>query len=132
MADVTKFRSLIDKLKTIRAAAPSRMSVIVGYTANYALYVHENVEMKGRGLPRRSGKGNYWDPPGKGQAKFLEQPARTMAKDLAKLVEDTFVKTHDMEKSLIVAGLRLQRESQQLVPVDTGALKASAFTKREQ
>jgi hypothetical protein len=51
--------------------------VIVGYTAFYAMFVHEMVEMKGRGLPRSApSKGNYWDPAGRGQAKFLEAPAR--------------------------------------------------------
>lgn len=68
--------------------------VNIGYTAFYAMYVHENVEMKGRGLPRApirfkddvdwvnnedkwyAPRGNYWDPAGRGQAKFLEQPAR--------------------------------------------------------
>lgn len=51
--------------------------VLVGYTAFYAMYVHEMVEMKGKGKPRRApSKGNYWDPAGRGQAKFLEAPAR--------------------------------------------------------
>ncbi len=55
--------------------------VNVGYTANYAMYVHENIAMKGKGQPREPGKpgrGNFWDPAGRGQAKFLEQPARTL------------------------------------------------------
>lgn len=53
--------------------------VIVGYTAFYAMFVHEMVEMKLKGLPREPNpphKGNYWDPAGRGQAKFLEAPAR--------------------------------------------------------
>jgi len=29
--------------------------------------------MKLKGLPRKGGKGKYWDPQGRGQAKFLEQ-----------------------------------------------------------
>jgi len=33
-------------------------------------------------------------------------------------------------KGLVLAGLFLQRKSQQVVPVDTGALKASAFTRK--
>lgn len=60
----------------------------VGYTATYAIYVHENVEMRGRGLPRPSGKGNYWDPAGRGQAKFLEFPARRDAALLRKVIRD--------------------------------------------
>jgi hypothetical protein len=54
--------------------------VNVGYTAFYAMFVHENVEMKQKGQPRRPpSKGNYWDPAGRGQAKFLEAPARDSA-----------------------------------------------------
>ena len=34
-------------------------------------------------------------------------------------------------RGLLKAGLHLQRVSQQLVPVDTGALKNSAFTRQE-
>lgn len=60
--------------------------VNVGYTAAYAMYVHENVEMKLKGQPRRPpAKGNYWDPPGRGQAKFLEAPARNPATRAAML-----------------------------------------------
>lgn len=42
----------------------------VGYTADYAAAVHD---MPGtlKGLPRASGRGNYWDPGG--QPEFLEQ-----------------------------------------------------------
>lgn len=53
--------------------------VLVGYTAFYAMFVHEMVEMKLKGLPREPSpphRGNYWDPAGRGQAKFLEAPAR--------------------------------------------------------
>ncbi len=60
----------------------------VGYTANYALYVHELVEMKLQGQlrPAREGKyrGHYWDPQGRAQAKFLEEPARRLAPELRK------------------------------------------------
>jgi len=60
--------------------------VNVGYTAAYAIYVHENVAMAGRGLPRPSGRGNYWDPAGRGQAKFLEEPARIMTPHLRQTI----------------------------------------------
>ena len=46
-------------------------SVEIGYTAAYALWVHENIEMKLQGQPRPSGKGVYWGPDG--HAKFLER-----------------------------------------------------------
>ena len=36
-----------------------------------------------------------------------------------------------LEKGLVLAGLFLQRESQMIVPVDTGTLRASAFTRKQ-
>lgn len=54
--------------------------VRVGYTAPYALAVHESVGMVLRGKPRPKGHvGNYWDPAPQAQAKFLEQPSRDTA-----------------------------------------------------
>lgn len=60
--------------------------VTVGYTAKYALYVHEQVGMRLKGLPRRGTrtdgtlrKGYYWSPQGS-MAKFLEIPARNVTK----------------------------------------------------
>lgn len=105
--------------------------VAVGYTANYALYVHEDIEMKWKGLPRRGKNrhGVYWGP--HGQAKFLEQPAREMRQVLSDIVVKALQRGQSMAQALLLAGLRLQRESQQLVPVDTGNLRASAFTRLE-
>ena len=71
----------------LRASAYTRVKgslfsteVFVGYTSAYALYVHELVAMKLKGQPRKPSPphiGKYWDPQGSGQAKFLEEPART-------------------------------------------------------
>lgn len=121
--------------------------VIVGYTAAYALYVHENKEMKLKGKRReiwftskqghkirikgKFGKGRYWDPQGKGQSKFLEQPAREKQDVLAALVVKAAKAGLGLQKALVIAGLRLQRESQKLVPVDTGNLKGSAFVEED-
>ena len=87
-------------------------NVIVGYTQNYAIYVHENLTAH--------------HPVG--QAKYLEQPARQLGPTLGKMVSTAFKNGATLSQALLLAGLRLQRESQQLVPVDTSALKASAFT----
>ncbi len=121
--------------------------VIVGYTAAYALYVHENKEMKLKGKRReiwftskqghkirikgKFGKGRYWDPQGKGQSKFLEQPAREKQDVLAALVVKAAKAGIGLQKALVIAGLRLKRESQELVPVDTGNLKGSAFVEED-
>lgn len=112
--------------------------VTVGYTSNYALYVHESIEMKWKGkkrIPRIidgvkvGGKGNYWDPAGQGQAKFLEQPAREKAGRMGEIISTAVKNGANLSQALLLAGLFLQRESQKLVPVDTGNLKNSASTR---
>lgn len=156
MAQIKGLTSVMKNLQDLaeKARKDQQATVAVGYTAAYALWVHENVEMKWRGLPRdrsirvNSGesvrnsdtivytgfeaskkRGLFWGP--NGQAKFLEQPARTMGDVLGKLVASALMAKKTMAQALLVAGLRLQRESQQLVPVDTGNLRASAFTRLE-
>lgn len=65
--------------------------VEVGYTASYALYVHEQVAMKLKGIARRPSPpriGKHWDPQGRAQAKFLETPARNMHLQIIKMVRD--------------------------------------------
>ena len=61
--------------------------VTTGYTADYALRVHEAVGMVLRGQPRPSGLGNYWDPAGRGKAKFLEDPFKTERKPVHNIVK---------------------------------------------
>jgi len=60
--------------------------VDVGYTASYAMYVHEQVAMKLKGQPRPSGRGSFWDPQGKAQAKFLEEPARRLTPEMNRII----------------------------------------------
>jgi hypothetical protein len=68
----------------VRKAQHNRHAVEVGYTAAYALPVHEAVGMKLRGKPRKSGIGVYWGP--SGSAKFLEKSLRERKKDAASIV----------------------------------------------
>lgn len=74
--------------------------VVVGFTAGYALYVHEAVEMKLRGQFRdgippgqRGHHGRYWDPIPRAGAKFLERPAREHKEDIALIVRHTAAKS---------------------------------------
>lgn len=95
------------------AATMDNQTVLVGYTQSYALKVHEDLEAHHK--------------PGK-KAKYLEAPARRLARVLTKIVVDVYLRTKSLSQGILAAGLRLQRESQEIVPVDTSALKASAFT----
>ena len=68
-----------------RKAQDGSLSVEVGYTAEYAVYVHENLEMKLKGEPRASGRGVYWGP--KGESKFLEKTIRENESEIVKIIQ---------------------------------------------
>lgn len=140
MAEVRNLQRLMAKLdrKVAQAITDSEVSAVVGFTAAYALYVHENMEiwppgMRLRGQPRPKGRGYFWDPQGKAQPKFLEQPARQLAGNgtLGSIIVQVLRSGKTVAMALLTAGLRLQREAMELVPVDTGNLRASAFTRIE-
>jgi hypothetical protein len=107
----------------------TNVSVVVGYTAAHALWVHESREPKHAGEPRRSGLGNYWGP--HGRPGFLLDVMREMMTDLRDIIVRSLKAGQTMAQSLLMAGLRLQRESQRNVPVEYGNLRASAFTRLE-
>ncbi len=147
LAGITNVKALLDKLEDRRrkSLTGDRGSVVVGYEARYAVYVHELIEMKLRGLDRigkrpdgsqRAGK--YWDPQGRGQAKFLEQPTRELSNsgELSRVIRAAYKGSADTESAtllnaLVVGAMRIQRESQKLVPVDSGNLKGSAFVEKK-
>lgn len=107
-------RLLNDKAEMVRRYG-EKMRVKVGYRAYYAIYVHENEQM-----PHPNG----------GQAKFLEQPARTMRLELAAMIREDLKKTKaadPMRHALLKAGKALLAASQELVPVDTSYLKNSGY-----
>lgn len=93
-----------------------KVSVVVGFSTNYALYVHENLEAYHR----------------VGQAKYLEQPAREHRGTIAEVIVGALKKGASFVHAILMGALRLQREAQLLTPVDTGALRNSAFTRIEE
>lgn len=130
ISGVGKLRKIFDD----RRRKAGNASVAVGYTKNYAMAVHEIIPLTPQwGRPRKGkrAKGSYWDPANQGQPKFLEQPARELQGELGDIVAKVVDKGGTLEDGLWLAGLRLQAASQELVPVDTGDLKGSAFTRRE-
>ena len=115
---VERLAELEIKLKAManEAGLKGNVSVVVGYTQTYAVKVHEDLTAR-----HKEGK----------EAKYLETPARRLAPEIKRTVRREYAKTRDMEMSLLVGGLRLQRESQKIVPIDTSALKASAYSALE-
>lgn len=98
-------------------------SVITGYTAGYALWVHENLQPAPGATKRARKEGR--------QGKYLEQPAREMQDELGNIVASAATRGAKLQQALYLAALRLQGESQRIVPWDIGNLRASAFTRKE-
>ena len=59
-------------------------TVEIGFTSAYAVYVHENMEMKLRGKARPSGLGVYWGP--RGRSKFLESALTDLRPEIIQIV----------------------------------------------
>lgn len=118
MAKIINKERLIEKLRRKRRYAKESLNAVclVGYTTSYAIYVHEDLEAAHT----------------VGQAKFLEQPARTLRPEIVSIIDQALTAGQTMRDALLLAGLRLQAESQLLCPVDTGNLRASAFTRLEE
>ena len=72
-----EFGNLRGSAYTQRAMIGS--GVEVGYSAEYAIYVHENMEQTLAGESRQSGLGTYWNP---GGPKFLERAVNEKADEV--------------------------------------------------
>ena len=107
---------MLDKLrKYCREHKDSpKPTIVVGYSQSYALEVHERTDVNHR----------------VGQAKYLEEAARVNEPNVKNMIRKA--RNEKLADTLLKAGLLIQRESQLLVPVDTSALKASAFTTVEE
>lgn len=146
IGQVQGMQQLLRKLEKLERESHRKYtgSVIVGYAASYALYVHEAIEGAARppksdaqrramfALIREREKVGH-TPWKAGKPKFLENPAREMTNsgELSRVVRDAAKAGVPLVKALVLTGLRLQRASQKVVPVDTGNLRGSAFTAEE-
>lgn len=112
--DVAGVQAVLTALQQyLLRAGPVNPNVSVGYETDYAIYVHENLQAAHK----------------VGQAKFLEEPARKMVQQLTEEVRDRLREGRTLSAALWQAGRRLQWASMHLVPVDTGLLKSTVFTK---
>src|SRR6516164_398379 len=135
--EIKNLSSLINKLNMLQAkySQASKGSVVVGYTAQYAIYVHENMNPvnlpgalpvhktganvknlgrltkaqaeAGGAKKRASGLGYYWGPSFYGP-KFLEGPARALANDgtLTRIVTTAVKAGATVLQALLLAGQR--------------------------
>jgi hypothetical protein len=115
ITDIKRLKNRLEQLTNKYTSTTETPTVVVGYTANYAVHVHE------RPAKHKPGK----------QMKFLEQPARQLGDTLGGMVAEALKRGVKLLPALYLAGQRLQRESQDIVPVELGNLKGSAFTAKE-
>jgi len=115
MAQITGLKKLNANIRRLQnEAKQDNCVVMVGYTAAYAVYVHENLEAR--------------HAPGK-VARYLAIPFEKMQDEILKMVKTAVSNKGSIKSTLLRAGYMIQRESQKIVPVDTGNLRGSAFTR---
>ena len=121
-SEVEGFGALIESLTRARDrfgryARQPKASVV--YTAPYAVYVHEDLEMN---HPIHAGGRDCG-----GEAKFLERPMREGRSMMARIIQRklNLKRPKTLLEAMVAAAEWLLRASQRLVPVDTGALKES-------
>ncbi|HEI8998059.1 TPA: HK97 gp10 family phage protein [Citrobacter koseri] len=86
MTPVGKTSNLINSQFLEVMVNGTRVTGRVGYSANYAVYVHEaKGTLKGRPRPASQGGGNYWDP--SGEPKFLEKAADNTRADVDRAIK---------------------------------------------
>tara|TARA_R110002020_G_scaffold376130_3_gene587307 strand:+ start:27715 stop:28068 length:354 start_codon:yes stop_codon:yes gene_type:complete len=112
---ITGVDGILARLAAREKKADNVAVVQVGYTQNYALYVHERVD-----IPHKVG-----------QAKYLAQPLRQEKNQIQDIIVNAMKAGVPLKQALLMGGMFLQRLSQKLVPIDTSALKNSAYTKAE-
>ena len=101
--------------KQAKAIRDSGAEARVGFTAEYAVHVHE--------IDKNYRNGKKW--------KYLETSTRNLLNsgELSRIITGAYKGGATLQQSLRLAALRIQRESQLAVPLDTGNLKGSAFTR---
>lgn len=92
------------------------VSLRIGYTAFYALRVHEDLMM---------------NHPNGGEAKFLEKAIRRNNAEITDIVSREIRNGQSLSEALFKAGEMIVAESTKLVPVDTGYLRDSWYIQIE-
>ena len=128
--------------RAAKAAKDENVSVAVGYATAYALKIHEtppgtpnppksDAQRKAMFASIHEEEKRGHVPWSVGSWKYLEGPAREFSKEIGGVILTAMRQGKSMAQSLVLGGLRLQRESQKRVPVSHAILKASAFTTLE-
>lgn len=115
MATITGVDKLREQMSSRiqKATKLSKAVGYVGYSAEYANYVHENMEAFHR----------------VGQAKYLTTAINKFLPKMTNMLKEELKDGGDPKAAIQKVLLAIKYESQKLVPVDTGFLRSSAYTK---
>ena len=116
-------RALINRI----TKAEGKFDVVVGYAVapraesgddtRYAIYVHEMTEL-------------WHKPPTK--SRFLADPFRKIQAEIPSIVQrEMITKKRSFSDALMTVGRKLKKESVAEAPIDTGAMRKSAFVAKE-
>lgn len=107
------FDDIVNRIKELNQhlKLDTNTNIMVGYAANHSTIVHET-------------NANYND--GK-QWKYLETPAKALQGTFARELVQSYRTAGSVRRGLRRCANTLYAASQELVPVDTGELKASGF-----
>lgn len=108
---VTGTANVLQKIKGRSLKGKKTGELFVGYSAPYAVYVHEDLTKKHSN----------------GQAKFLEQASRVNRNQMIQILDSNLKNKESLVTALTRVGKFLLAESKKLVPVDTGKLRDSGF-----
>jgi hypothetical protein len=108
-----KTKAEIDK-RLAKAQRDRHAEARVGYTADYAVYVHEDLTMS---------------HPNGGEAKFLEKPTRENIQFISAVINRAYAVGQTFAEALLAGARMIEHLSLPLVPVDTGHLRGSSVTR---
>jgi hypothetical protein len=108
---------VVSRLSALSLRSVRIATVNVGYNADYAVYVHENLEARHI----------------VGQAKYLERPSRELRTQLRAIIITSLLAPAqpwgwDVGLALKKAGDYLLDQSKKIVPVQSGTLRDSGFS----
>lgn len=117
MAKVVGVQRVVDTLRRkMDRGNPVKFSVVVGYSAEHAIYVHENLQAYHK----------------QGQAKYLEAAFRMYETQMISIAAYSMrSKGKTFAEAQMEAGEFVLEKSKELVPVDTGELRDSGFVRLE-
>jgi hypothetical protein len=111
--EIVGLRELLLKMRAITraVAAQTAADAVVGFSAPYAIHVHEDLRARHR----------------TGRAKFLEIPARQLGRQIGREIGVQAGAGVPIDRALLNGAIRIMVAAQALCPVRTGYLRSSAY-----